>query len=136
MCHFNKRTYISESHEYSQSGESSMYMKETQVYNKYYFFILQISDIVVGQEDVSAKEALLRWAQKTTHRYPGVKVEDFTKSWRDGLAFNAIIHRNRPDLVEWKKLDRRAVRERIDLAFHVMEREYGVTRLLDPEGKI
>ena len=98
-------------------------------------FYLQISDIVVGQEDVTAKEALLRWAQKTTHRYPGVKVDDFTKSWRDGLAFSAIIHRNRPDLVEWKKLDRKAVRERIDLAFHVMEREYGVTRLLDPEGK-
>ena len=51
------------------------------------------------------------------------------------MAFNAIIHRNRPDLVEWKKLDRRQVRERIDLAFHVMEKEYGVTRLLDPEGK-
>ena len=98
--------------------------------------LFQISDIVVGQEDVSAKEALLRWAQKTTHRYPGVKVDDFTRSWRDGLAFNAIIHRNRPDLVDWKKLDRRQVRERIDLAFHVMEREYGVTRLLDPEGKI
>ncbi len=99
------------------------------------FFSLQISDIVVGQEDVSAKEALLRWAQKTTHRYPGVKVDNFTSSWRDGLAFNAIIHRNRPDLVDWKKLDRRQVRERIDLAFHVMEKEYGVTRLLDPEGK-
>ena len=97
--------------------------------------IFQISDIVVGQEDVSAKEALLRWARKTTDRYPGVKVSDFTSSWRDGLAFNAIIHRNRPDLVEWKKLDRRQVRERIDLAFHVMEKEYGVTRLLDPEGK-
>ena len=27
------------------------------------------------------------------------------------------------------------VRERIDLAFHVMDREYGVTRLLDPEGE-
>ena len=97
--------------------------------------MLQISDIVVGQEDVSAKEALLRWARKTTDRYPGVKVSDFTSSWRDGLAFNAIIHRNRPDLVEWKKLDRRQVRERIDIAFHVMEKEYGVTRLLDPEGK-
>jgi hypothetical protein len=93
----------------------------------------QISDIVVGQEDVSAKEALLRWAQKTTHRYPGVKVDNFTGSWRDGLAFNAIIHRNRPDLVDWKTIDRRQVRERIDLAFHVMEKEYGVTRLLDPE---
>ena len=27
------------------------------------------------------------------------------------------------------------MRERIDLAFHVMDREYGVTRLLDPEGE-
>nr|XP_040567607.1 plectin-like isoform X3 [Lepeophtheirus salmonis] len=93
----------------------------------------EISDIVVGQEDVSAKEALLRWSQKTTQRYPGVKVSDFTQSWRDGLAFNAIIHRNRPDLVDWKKLEKRQVRERIDSAFHIMEREYGVTRLLDPE---
>jgi hypothetical protein len=58
-------------------------------------FVFQISDIVVGQEDVSAKEALLRWAQKTTTKYPNVNVRDFTSSWRDGLAFNAIIHRNR-----------------------------------------
>jgi dystonin len=93
----------------------------------------QISDIVVGQEDLTAKEALLRWAQKTTQKYPGVKVTDFTQSWRDGLAFNAIIHRNRPDLVDWRQVEKRQVRERIDLAFHVMDREYGVTRLLDPE---
>merc|ERR1712061_37129 len=93
----------------------------------------KISDIVVGQEDLSAKEALLRWAQKTTHKYPGVHVQDFTQSWRDGLAFNAIIHRNRPDLLDWRQVERRDVRERIDLAFHIMDREYGVTRLLDPE---
>ena len=99
------------------------------------FFALQISDIVVGQEDLNAKEALLRWAQKTTHRYPNVAVSDFTQSWRDGLAFSAIIHRNRPDLLDWKKVERMRVRERIDFAFHVMEREYGVTRLLDPEGE-
>ena len=32
-------------------------------------------------------------------------------------------------------MERRDVRERIDLAFHIMDREYGVTRLLDPEGE-
>ena len=42
----------------------------------------------------------------------------------------------RPDLVDWKKVEKRHVRERIDQAFHIMEKEYGVTRLLDPEGKI
>ena len=42
----------------------------------------------------------------------------------------------RPDLVDWKKVEKRHVRERIDQAFHIMEKEYGVTRLLDPEGKV
>lgn len=29
----------------------------------------------------------------------------------------------------------RQVRERLETAFHVVEKEYGVTRLLDPEGE-
>ena len=41
----------------------------------------------------------------------------------------------RPDLLDWRQVEKREVRERIDLAFHVMDREYGVTRLLDPEGE-
>lgn len=125
-------------------------------------FFLQISDIVVGQEpNVTAREALLRWARRSTAKYPGVRVNDFTSSWRDGLAFNAIIHRNRPDLIDWRNIRsvliivqctfnvfwnifisitvyfryrNHHVRERLETAFHVVEKEYGVTRLLDPEG--
>ncbi|XP_023287984.1 dystonin isoform X25 [Orussus abietinus] len=94
----------------------------------------QISDIVVGQEaNVTAREALLRWARRSTARYPGVRVTDFTGSWRDGLAFSALLHRNRPDLVDWRSARSCQARERLDRVFFIAEREYGVTRLLDPE---
>lgn len=92
---------------------------------------------MVGQEDnVTAREALLRWARRSTARYPGVRVNDFTGSWRDGLAFSALIHRNRPDLLDWRKARSARPRERLETAFHAVEKEYGVTRLLDPEGEL
>ena len=68
-----------------------------------------------------------------------IKVELVSRKIRE---LNSKLHSTlfklyfRPDLVEWKTVERRQVRERIDTAFHVMEKEYGVTRLLDPEGKI
>jgi dystonin len=84
---------------------------------------------------MTAREALLRWARRSTARYPGVRVNDFTGSWRDGLAFSALIHRNRPDLIDWRDARTKRTRERLETAFHVVEKEYGVTRLLDPEGE-
>ena len=38
--------------------------------------------------------------------------------------------------MDWRKVERTSVRERIDNVFHIMEKEYGVTRLLDPEGRL
>ncbi|XP_067121193.1 microtubule-actin cross-linking factor 1, isoforms 1/2/3/4/5-like isoform X3 [Centruroides vittatus] len=95
----------------------------------------KISDIITGQsnENLSAREVLLRWAQRTTDCYPSVKVTDFTTSWKDGLAFNAIIHRNRPELIEFRSLQGKSPRENLELAFSIAEKEFGVTRLLDPE---
>ncbi|GFY59276.1 plectin [Trichonephila inaurata madagascariensis] len=94
-----------------------------------------ISDIITGAADasVTAREALLKWAQRTTERYPGVRITDFTSSWRDGLAFNAILHRNRPDILDFKSLRSRKAKENLELAFSIAEKEFGITRLLDPE---
>uniref|UniRef100_A0A7I4KEP8 BMA-EHBP-1, isoform a n=1 Tax=Brugia malayi TaxID=6279 RepID=A0A7I4KEP8_BRUMA len=48
---------------------------------------------------VVESEDLLTWCQRVTSDYPSVRITDFAKSFRSGLAFCAIIHRYRPDLL-------------------------------------
>lgn len=42
---------------------------------------------------------LLEWCKEMTKSYPGVKVTNLTTSWRNGMAFCALIHHFRPDLM-------------------------------------
>lgn len=44
-------------------------------------------------------KALETWAKKVTTGYKDVNVRDLSTSFRDGLAFCAIIHYYRPDLL-------------------------------------
>ncbi|XP_033733759.1 spectrin beta chain-like isoform X7 [Pecten maximus] len=97
----------------------------------------QIQDITVEESDnsetKSAKDALLLWCQMKTAGYPNVNVRNFTTSWRDGLAFNAIIHKHRPDLIKYEKLQKSNALHNLDNAFEVAEEKLGLARLLDPE---
>ncbi|XP_041927418.1 spectrin beta chain, erythrocytic isoform X1 [Alosa sapidissima] len=99
----------------------------------------QIQDIIVetGQADqretYSAKDALLLWCQMKTAGYPNVNITNFTTSWKDGMAFNALIHKHRPDLVEYVKLQKSNPTHNLQHAFNVAEQKLGVTKLLDPE---
>ncbi|KYO25572.1 hypothetical protein Y1Q_0016904 [Alligator mississippiensis] len=86
-----------------------------------------------NRETRSAKDALLLWCQMKTAGYPEVNIQNFTTSWRDGLAFNALIHKHRPDIIDFDKLAKSNATYNLQQAFNAAEAHLGLTKLLDPE---
>ncbi|KAM8945515.1 utrophin [Pelodytes ibericus] len=84
-------------------------------------------------QQTNSEKILLSWVRQSTRPYSQVNVLNFTTSWADGLAFNAIIHRHKPDLFSWEKVSRLSPLERLDHAFSVAKKGLGIEKLLDPE---
>ncbi|XP_072256108.1 F-actin-monooxygenase MICAL3 isoform X17 [Pyxicephalus adspersus] len=99
---------------------------------------LEISNLVNAQrtpklgrnESVARSSKLLGWCQKQTEGYAGVNVTDLTMSWKSGLALCAIIHRYRPELIDFDSLDERDVERNNQLAFDIAERELGISPIM------
>ncbi|XP_066485712.1 nesprin-2 isoform X2 [Tiliqua scincoides] len=82
---------------------------------------------------MSAKKALLLWAKEQCAMHGSISVADFKSSWRNGLAFLAVIHALRPDLVDMESAKGRSNKENLKEAFDIAEKELKIPRLLEPE---
>uniref|UniRef100_A0A671DRX2 Nesprin-2 n=2 Tax=Rhinolophus ferrumequinum TaxID=59479 RepID=A0A671DRX2_RHIFE len=82
---------------------------------------------------MSAKKVLLLWAQEQCATYESVSVTDFKSSWRNGMAFLAVIHALRPDLIDMKSVKHRSNKDNLKEAFRIAERELQIPKLLEPE---
>jgi Ca2+-binding EF-hand superfamily protein len=95
--------------------------------------ILRFAIAGLSEEGLSAKEGLLLWVRRKTEPYKNVDVKDFTFSFQDGLALCALIHRHRPDLIDYDKLTAEDKLGNLNLAFDVAKEHLDVARILDAE---
>ncbi|XP_047660738.1 EH domain-binding protein 1-like protein 1 isoform X13 [Tachysurus fulvidraco] len=84
---------------------------------------------------VSSSQSLLQWCQDVTQGYRGVKVTNFSTSWRNGLAFCAILHHFHPDKIDFDALEPQDIKLNNKRAFDGFS-ELGISRLLDPSDLV
>ncbi|XP_069549551.1 F-actin-monooxygenase MICAL2 isoform X1 [Brachyistius frenatus] len=73
---------------------------------------------------------LLTWCQKQTEGYRNVTITDLTLSWRSGIALCALIHRFKPQLIDFDSLKEEDHAANLQLAFDISEREFGIRSVI------
>lgn len=105
------------------------------IYRKY-----RIATISV--HDKSSEEGLLLWVKHVTEGYAGVNIENFKTSFKDGMAFLALVHRFNPEKtkVQFGNHSKDGGEHNLSVAFELAEQELGIPKLLDArevfEGKV
>ncbi|NWS70454.1 UTRO protein, partial [Crotophaga sulcirostris] len=92
-----------------------------------------MKNIMSDLQQTNSEKILLSWVRQSTRPYNQVNVLNFTTSWADGLAFNAVIHRHKPELFSWDKVIKMSPVERLEHAFSIAKNHLGIEKLLDPE---
>ncbi|XP_030412351.1 utrophin isoform X3 [Gopherus evgoodei] len=92
-----------------------------------------MKDIMSNLQQTNSEKILLSWVRQSTRPYSQVNVLNFTTSWTDGLAFNAVIHRHKPELFSWDKVLKLTPTQRLEHAFTIAKNHLGIEKLLDPE---
>eukprot|EP00005_Dracoamoeba_jomungandri_P003674 CAMPEP_0174252636 /NCGR_PEP_ID=MMETSP0439-20130205/2017_1 /TAXON_ID=0 /ORGANISM="Stereomyxa ramosa, Strain Chinc5" /LENGTH=960 /DNA_ID=CAMNT_0015333199 /DNA_START=29 /DNA_END=2908 /DNA_ORIENTATION=- len=94
-------------------------------------FAMMLSFLKIGdaEDTLNFKDALLHWARKQTQGYEGVELKGW-KSFKDGLALCALIHKHRPQLIgDWDSLDHSNAPS---VAFAAAEKYFGLEQYLEP----
>ncbi|XP_073770915.1 EH domain-binding protein 1-like protein 1 isoform X29 [Danio rerio] len=84
---------------------------------------------------VTSTQSLLEWCQEITKKYRGVKITNFSTSWRNGLAFCAILHHFHPEIINFDSLEPHNIKQNNKTAFDGFA-SLGISRLLEPSDMV
>ncbi|AWO95795.1 putative EH domain-binding protein 1-like protein 1 [Scophthalmus maximus] len=84
---------------------------------------------------VTSSQSLLEWCQEVTQAHKGVKITNFSTSWRNGLAFCAILHHFYPEKINYEVLDPYDIKHNNKKAVDGFA-ELGISRLMEPSDMV
>ncbi|XP_047435573.1 EH domain-binding protein 1-like protein 1 [Mugil cephalus] len=84
---------------------------------------------------VTSSQSLLEWCQEVTQSHKGVKITNFSTSWRNGLAFCAILNHFHPEKINFEMLDPYDIKHNNKKAFDGFA-ELGISRLIEPSDMV
>ncbi|XP_034146315.1 mucin-5AC [Esox lucius] len=92
-------------------------------------------DLAASQGLVTSSQSLLEWCQEATKGHKGVKITNFSTSWRNGLAFCALLHHFHPGKIHFEMLDPYDIKGNNKKAFDAFA-ELGISRLMEPSDMV
>ncbi|XP_038159091.1 EH domain-binding protein 1-like protein 1 isoform X3 [Cyprinodon tularosa] len=84
---------------------------------------------------VTSSQSLLEWCKDVTQGHKGVKITNFSTSWRNGLAFCAILHHFHPGKINFEMLNPYDIQINNKMAFDSFA-ELGISRLIEPSDMV
>nr|XP_043877257.1 EH domain-binding protein 1-like protein 1 isoform X2 [Solea senegalensis] len=84
---------------------------------------------------VTSSKSLLEWCQEVTQGHKGLKITNFSTSWRNGLAFCAILNHFHPEMINYEMLDPYDIKHNNKKAFDGFA-ELGISRLIEPSDMV
>ncbi|XP_061142490.1 uncharacterized protein LOC133159455 isoform X6 [Syngnathus typhle] len=88
-----------------------------------------------SQNLVTSSQSLLEWCKEVTQDHKGVKISNFNTSWRNGMAFCAILHHFHPEKINYEFLDPYDIKHNNKRAFDGFA-ELGISRLMEPSDMV
>eukprot|EP00049_Salpingoeca_infusionum_P009182 m.152573 g.152573 ORF g.152573 m.152573 type:complete len:1745 (-) comp14262_c0_seq1:1421-6655(-) len=96
---------------------------------------LMMKYLKFAQEDdvnLSPKDALLNWVNLNTAGHANAEVTNFKSSFHNGLALCALIHKFRPELIDYDALNPEEGDANLQIAMKAAETYFGLEQYLTP----
>ncbi|EGD76823.1 paramyosin [Salpingoeca rosetta] len=96
---------------------------------------LMMKYLKFAQEDdetLSPKDALLRWVNLNTQGHAHAQATNFTTSFRDGMVLCALIHKFRPDLIDYDSLTPEDPLANLATAMKAAQEYFGLEQYVEP----